>query len=660
MKTDDRDERLGSILEDAVRDIGVSTRHAPVAQVRVVGRAGRVIAAVAAAAVFVGAVVFASAQFGRDTPPGADSPDTVIEGSLATDKWQLERPSDWFTAPFDGCGTAFARGLIVSNVGFEFQNPEGEIPSCNERIVFAGFPSDGVAIDLEPQGIIPVLSPVPPPDTPFPVRPGQLAETSGIRGGPQHSMGSVVIRGDSVAIIRLWVGADASAGDIEEVYRILGSMRVDGGDRWFDEEAAFRGWPVGKSTTVRVNISRPEDWRAEAYERPGVIDAPNPIMVLSSPLTDVRAQRACGPLAFVLPDSAPRVSSSGVAIAISDASESWGYPKLGSRWAPLDPDSATTDKIVECRGGGSFRWLQWGFEIDRRPILVDVLMGTAAQDDVAALMWATLDSLRFPEIPEPGEPPEPVSPIRFVPSESWVSDATNRPTGTSAWTANGDMTVAEATFPDPADLSEDGILVTVFQVGEASIDPEHVNFLPDGLPLDLPEDIETSWEGYTEGRSRSTLLVAVNGRALQIHIYYGTSEPSEEMLVEAEAALERLIVDPVPAPATLPPPVRDDYRSEIVSDERGYRFWPRSAPAEAGVVYRFEVPHCGLDWLVDFDGSFWEPVYAMPDSKPDSAINSDIGTITLIGPDEARYMSSTDEQISLFRVDGPVVRQPCA
>jgi hypothetical protein len=288
-----------------------------------------------------------------------------------------------------------------------------------------------------------------------------------------------------------------------------------GGDRWIEEEVEFRGWPVGKETTVRVNMSRPEDWRAEAYRRPGVIDAPNPILVLSSPLTDDDEQRACGPSAFFRPDSAPRVSSSGVAIAISDASESWSYPKLGSRWAPLDPESATTDKIVECQGSGTFRWLQWGFEIDRRRILVDVLFGTAVEDDVARLTWATLDTLRFP----------------------------------------------------------------------------------------------------------------------------GTAQPEE--------------------PATLPPPVRDDYRSEFVSDERGFRFWPRSGRAESGVVYRFEVPHCGLDWLVDFDGSFWEPVYAMPDSKPDYAINSDIGTITLIGPDDARYVSSTDEQISLFRVDGPIVRQLC-
>jgi hypothetical protein len=513
MKTDERDERLGSIMDDAVRDIDVSSREAPAAQIHVVGHAGRVIVAVAAAAVFVGAVVFASVQFGRDTQPGTDSSGTVIEGTLETDEWQLERPSDWFTSPFEGCGTQLARGLIVSNVEFEFLNPEGEIPSCNERMVFAGFPSDGVAIDLEPEGIIPVLSPVPPPDTPFPVRPGQLAETSGIRGGPQHFMGSLVIRGDSVAIVRLWVGADASTSDIEDAYRILGSMRVDGGDRWIDEEVEFRGYPISGEESVRVEFNRPQDWLVQTMKGPTVIDAPNPMVVMSSPPTD-DAQRACGPLAFVL-GSPPRVSSSGVALAVSDASEAWSYPKLGSRWDPLDPDSATTDKIIECRGRGTFRWLQWGIAIDRRPILVDVLFGDAVEDDVARLTWAMLDTLRFP----------------------------------------------------------------------------------------------------------------------------GTSE------------LEQ--------PATLPPPVRDDYRSEFVSDERGLRFWPRSAPVEAGVVYRFEVPHCGLDWLVDFDGSFWEPLYAMPDRKPDSAINSDIGTITLIGPDEARYVSSTDEQASLYRVDGPIVRQPC-
>jgi hypothetical protein len=36
-----------------------------------------------------------------------------------------------------------------------------------------------------------------------------------------------------------------------------------------------------------------------------------------------------------------------------------------------------------------------------------------------------------------------------------------------------------------------------------------------------------------------------------------------------------------------------------------------------------------------------------------------MGTITLVESDEARYVSSTDEQVSPFRVDGPVLRQLC-
>lgn len=216
--------------------------------------------------------------------------------------------------------------------------------------------------------------------------------------------------------------------------------------------------------------------------------------------------------------------------------------------------------------------------------------------------------------------------------------------------------------PRSGRLSEDGILVTVFQVGDEPPAPDNPNFPPASLPLDLPEEIETSWEGYTEGRSRSTLLVAVNGRALQIHVYYGTTEPSEEMLVEAEAALERLIVEPVPAPPALPPPVRDDYRSEFVSDERGYRFWPRSAPVEPDVVYRFEVSHCGLGWLVDFDGSFWEGTAIVDGSgwvPADDIPDGDIGTIELTGADWAEYRSSDGTWTLLSRVEGPVVRQPC-
>lgn len=95
-----------------------------------------------------------------------------------------------------------------------------------------------------------------------------------------------------------------------------------------------------------------------------------------------------------------------------------------------------------------------------------------------------------------------------------------------------------------------------------------------------------------------------------------------------------------------------------MSDERGYRVWPTSGRVEPGVAYRFGVPHCGFDWLVDFDGSFWKPTYPVGD-KPDYSVNSDIGTMTLVGPDEARYVASDGSQVSLLRIDRPLVTHLC-
>jgi len=268
MKTDDRDERLASILDGAVDEIGLGAREAPVTVSRGIGRATRAIAAVATAAVFVAGAVFASGRFGLEDRPREDGSGTVVEGSLGSDKWQLERPSEWFTSPFEGCETTLPRGLVVSNVEFEFLNPQGQIPSCNERMVFAGFPDDGVAIDLEPEGVRWRSSPVPFSDTPFPIRPSQLVKTSGISGGPQEFINLVAVKGEPIAMVRMWVGPDASSGDVEAVHRILDSMRIEDADRWVDEVFGFRGYPLGESRAVEVGVTRPEAWGVEAYGRP--------------------------------------------------------------------------------------------------------------------------------------------------------------------------------------------------------------------------------------------------------------------------------------------------------------------------------------------------------------------------------------------------------
>ena len=269
---------------------------------------------------------------------------------------------------------------------FEFLNPQGEIPSCNERMVFAGFPSDGVAIDLEPKGVRCGISLFPFSDTPFPIRPSQLVMTSGISGGPQEANNFIAVDGEPIAIVRLWVGPDASAGDVDAAHRILDSMRIEGADQWID--AVFDDHPV------RVSVTRPEDWAFNTFKLLGVADAPDPVLSLTSPDVANHASRVCGPRVIFAP---VKLSESGIAILISDATGSWIPPEVGPRPDVLGPATATSDRTIECRTG-TFRRLHFGFEVAGRPILVDVVMGSMADVELSPVVWSILESLDFPTV----------------------------------------------------------------------------------------------------------------------------------------------------------------------------------------------------------------------------------------------------------------------
>jgi hypothetical protein len=650
MRIDERDERLAAALDGAVAHIR-PTPPAPGVVMRrgTSRRLGVVVASVVTAAVFVGAIALAATQLGRDAPSTAGSGTWVVEGSIAIDGWELRRPAGWATAPFDGCDSQLPRGVIVSNVEFEFLNPEGRVPSCNERIVFAGFPRDGVAIDLEPQGAG-LLNDFTPVDTPFPMGASQLLETDGIVGGARMSYDDVVVGGVSTALVRLWIGPDAAPEDVAIAHEILGSMSIEGSDRWVTGSPATGG-------AVRVTASRPQDWFASSGY-PGVSDSDEqPVLRIASPgLGPEGRVRGCGE--FFIDGQRPIPSGEAVVTLSLWTDQGWvdrAHPPFEPRPGRFSWDDAKVRR-VECGGQEMTVAEFWFGDAGSRWVARASMDRSVFRGFSGGIVLEMLDRLQLPIGPD--------APVSFLPSPGWSGDADGGfdAGAISAWTANVDLTAGVATFPDPAALPATGVLVTAFKVGNETPAPDDPNFTPASLPLDLPGEVETSWEGYTEGTSRSRLWVVVEGRALDIQIVYGTTDPSDDLRVEAESALERLIVDPLRTPqepTALPPPTRDDYRPEFVSDERGYRYWPISGPVEPGVVYRFEVPHCGLDRIVDFDGSFWEPVYVTPDRKPDSSINADIGTITLIGPDEARYVTSSDEQVSLFRVDGPIVRHPC-
>lgn len=110
-----------------------------------------------------------------------------------------------------------------------------------------------------------------------------------------------------------------------------------------------------------------------------------------------------------------------------------------------------------------------------------------------------------------------------------------------------------------------------------------------------------------------------------------------------------------------PSPTTTEFDSEQLDGGR-IAVWPRSQEVADEGTYRFTVPHCGLDWMVDFDGSFWRaghPEDYGEGNRYPFFYNSDAGTFTFESSDEAVYASSTGEQVPLRRIDGPIVIHPC-
>ena len=82
---------------------------------------------------------------------------------------------------------------------------------------------------------------------------------------------------------------------------------------------------------------------------------------------------------------------------------------------------------------------------------------------------------------------------------------------------------------------------------------------------------------------------------------------------------------------------------------------PCSPDADLGKAYRFQVPHCGLSWVIDFDRSNWDvDETTMTEGENGRfGINSDEGTMTLEKQDVAVYRSFGGGDATLRRHTGP-------
>ena len=113
------------------------------------------------------------------------------------------------------------------------------------------------------------------------------------------------------------------------------------------------------------------------------------------------------------------------------------------------------------------------------------------------------------------------------------------------------------------------------------------------------------------------------------------------------------------APKPEPTLTRAEFRSQKVGNR--YRVWPRSEDVTNDGTYRFTAPHCGIEWMTDFDGSFWKIVdrKSYGKNRPSFFINGDRGTLTFEDDISIVYRASTGKEVRLRRLPGPRVIDLC-
>lgn len=85
---------------------------------------------------------------------------------------------------------------------------------------------------------------------------------------------------------------------------------------------------------------------------------------------------------------------------------------------------------------------------------------------------------------------------------------------------------------------------------------------------------------------------------------------------------------------------------------------PHSATADPGVGYPFRLStHCGLDFRVDFDGSFWQLIEGSGHGVFDNP--EDRGTMTLLGNDVAQFRSDSGATVQFVRYPYPWPFEVC-
>ena len=68
--------------------------------------------------------------------------------------------------------------------------------------------------------------------------------------------------------------------------------------------------------------------------------------------------------------------------------------------------------------------------------------------------------------------------------------------------------------------------------------------------------------------------------------------------------------------------------------------------------FPFDIGHCGISHVIDFDGSFWLPIGPVDGDHP-TIVNAESGSIRLIGANLAEFRGASGFTVQLARFPGP-------
>jgi hypothetical protein len=277
---------------------------------------------------------------------------------------------------------------------------------------------------------------------------------------------------------------------------------------------------------------------------------------LDSPSSNF-APNACRATAAALPPDGVLVS------AFASDMYRWEQPNVNfpaSSLPPtLDPSSCGA-ATYEGQPPGTTECHVWITANDRQ-LAISVWLGTESPSTgLLSTAQEGLDALTV------SEPASLGNDIAFEPANGWFDQAVTPPGDASvaqpsAWTSNVELAPFDDSYlpagpsnDDIRSLPADGVIVSVEQwVATRNPLPDTPDFqpLPDRPIIGDGRLITGGWEGMAaQDVSQLYLRGVVNGRPIIVQAYFRTTDPSPDLVRQAQLALNRLIVIPLPPPTT--------------------------------------------------------------------------------------------------------------